>query len=145
MKDLILDNLVLTAVPTAVVDVIWNDVSRVLHRSVLTAGGRFDLNDVRKGIKSGFYDLWVVMEEDRVVAALTTRVVAYPQCKSLALDWIGGSRMREWLPQAQKVMTKFAKENGCIQLEGYGRKGWDRWLRTYGWEPHYIAYKMEIV
>jgi len=77
MKDVILDNLVLTAVPTAVVDVIWNDVSRVLHRSVLTAGGRFDLNDVRKGIKSGFYDLWVVMEEDRVVAALTTRVVAY--------------------------------------------------------------------
>ena len=144
MKDLILDNLVLPAVPTAVVDVIWNDVSRVLHRSVLTAGGRFDLNDVRKGIKSGFYDLWVVMEEDRVVAALTTRVVAYPQCKSLALDWIGGSRMREWLPQAQKVMTKFAKENGCTQLEGYGRKGWDRWLRAYGWEPHYIAYKMEI-
>ena len=145
MKDVILDNLVLTAVPTAVVDVIWNDVSRVLRRSVLTAGGRFDLNDVREGIKSGFYDLWVVMEEDRVVAALTTRVVAYPQCKSLALDWIGGSRMREWLPQAQKVMTKFAKENDCIQLEGYGRKGWDRWLRAYGWEPHYIAYKMEIV
>ena len=82
-------------VPTAVVDVIWNDVSRVLRRSVLTAGGRFELNDVREGIKSGFYGLWVVMEEDRVVAALTTRVVVYPQCKSLAMDWIGGSRMRE--------------------------------------------------
>ena len=144
MKDVVLDNLVLTAVPTAVVDVIWNDVARVLRRSVLTAGGRFELNDVREGIKSGFYGLWVVMEEDRVVAALTTRVVVYPQCKSLAMDWIGGSRMREWLPQAQKVMTKFAKENGCTQLEGYGRKGWDRWLRAYGWEPHYIAYKMEI-
>ncbi len=122
MKDLILDNLVLTAVPTSVVDVIWNDVSRVLRRSVLTADGRFDLNDVRDGIKSGLYGLWVVMEDDKVVAALTTRVVVYPQCKSLAMDWIGGSRMREWLPQAQKVMTKFAKENGCTELEGYGRR-----------------------
>ena len=148
MKDLVLDKLVLTAVPASVIDVIWSDVARVLRGSVSTANGRFDLNDIREGIKSGFYGLWVVMDEDRVVAALTTRIIVYPQCKSLAMDWVGGSRggarMSEWLPKAHKVITKFAKENGCTQIEGYGRKGWNRWLRAYGWEPHYIAYKMEI-
>ena len=54
MKDVVLDNLVLTAVPTAVVDVIWNDVSRVLRRSVLTAGGRFELMEMT-GHGSPFY------------------------------------------------------------------------------------------
>ena len=64
MKDVVLDNLVLTAVPTAVVDVIWNDVSRVLRRSVLTAGGRFELNDVREGINilSVSHWLWIGSE-----------------------------------------------------------------------------------
>jgi hypothetical protein len=41
-------------------------------------------------------------------------------------------------------MEAYARDNGCTHLEGYGRKAWGRWLQKYGWEPEYIAYRMEL-
>ena len=64
--------------------------------------------------------------------------------EALAMDFIGGSKMKEWLPEAQRTLESFAKDNNCSHLEGYGRKAWKRWLDKYGWEPDYIAYRMEI-
>ena len=34
----------------------------------------------------------------------------------------------------------------CIRdsLEGYGRKAWGRLLGKYGWNPDYIAWKMDL-
>jgi len=79
-----------------------------------------------------------------VVAGITTRIIAYPNKKSLAMDWIGGNRMSEWMPLAMEKLTKFAQDCDCCALEGYGRKAWGRVLKRYNWEPDYIAYKMEI-
>mgnify|MGYP001245032423 FL=1 len=84
------------------------------------------------------------MDKDEPVAAITTSIISYPGRKAMAMDWIGGSRMKEWLPEVQKTIEQFAKENKCSHLEGYGRKAWGRWLNKYGWEPDYIAYRMEI-
>jgi hypothetical protein len=41
-------------------------------------------------------------------------------------------------------MERYARDNGCTHIEGYGRKAWGRWLQKYGWKPAYIAYKMEL-
>ena len=62
----------------------------------------------------------------------------------MAMDWIGGKRMMEWLPIAMEKLTSFAKDCGCSHLEGYGRKAWSKILKKYNWEPEYIAYRMEI-
>jgi len=131
-------------VPVDVVPSIWDDVARLLEKSVATAGGRFEVDDVRDRILQGVYLLWVATVDKRIVAALTTRIIEYPRRRALALDWIGGSQMRKWLPLAQKTMADYARLNGCEELEGYGRKEWGRALRAYGWQPHYMAFKMEL-
>ena len=43
-----------------------------------------------------------------------------------------------------QAVLEFAKDNNCTHLEGYGRKAWGRWLGKYGWNPEYIAYRMEL-
>ena len=91
--------------------------------------------------------LWIVVDHDKdddIIAAITTKLIEYPQGRSMAMDWIGGTRMKEWLPMTQEVISRYAKDHNCKYLEGYGRKGWGRWLGKYGWKPDYIAYKMEL-
>ena len=101
--------------------------------------------DVLKGVFDDVYVLWVVMdEEDNIIAAFTTRLLVYPQRKGLALDWVGGTRMKEWEDQLISTMRKYANELGCSHLEGYGRKAWGRALKKYGFYPEYIAYRMEL-
>ena len=83
-------------------------------------------------------------DDDKVIAAFTTRLIVYPQRKALALDWVGGTQMKEWENQLIDTMKRYANKLDCSHLEGYGRKGWGRALKKYGFYPEYIAYRMEL-
>jgi len=131
-------------VPLEVVDAIWGDVVGILEKAVATAKGKFSVVDIYDRIMSQEYVLWVCTVDDKIVAAITTRLIAYPNSMGMAMDWIGGTKMKEWLPIAQDTLEKYGRFNKCSHLEGYGRKAWGRWLQKYGWEPDYIAYRMEL-
>lgn len=131
--------------PSEAVRHVWKDVEKVLKKSVATAQGKSETIDVLAGILTDIYVLWVVMDDDdSIVAAFTTRLLVYPQRKALALDFVGGTRMKEWNDQLIDTMRKYANELGCSHLEGYGRKAWGRSLQKYGFYPEYIAYRMEL-
>lgn len=132
------------AVPPEHVDLVWPDAAPLLAPAIATADGKFAPQDILDTLKTGGLLLWIAADDMVPVAAVTTRIVSYPQCRALAMDWIGGSRMREWLPIAHETLGRYAKLNDCTHLEGYGRKGWERWLRRYGWRPDYIAYRMDL-
>ena len=134
----------ISAVPKETVKYVWKDVERVLEKSVDTAEGKVRLIDVLKGVLDDTYVLWVVFEGEKIIAAITTRIIEYPQRRSMALDWVGGSRMKEWQDMAINTILEFATLNNCQHLEGYGRKAWGRALKKYGFYPEYIAYRMEI-
>lgn len=143
MKDT-LENVDIFYVPTEVVPEIWDIVQEVLEKSIATSHGNFSPHDVLDHIMENYYMLWVATVDGKIVAAMTTRVMEYPNSRSLAVDWIGGSQMHKWLPMFQKMVVDHAKLNGCNQIEGYGRKAWVRWLGKYGYKPNYIAFRMEI-
>ena len=131
--------------PSEAVRHVWKDVEKVLKKSVATAQGKSETIDVLAGILTDIYVLWVVMDDDdSIVAAFTTRLLVYPQRKALALDFVGGTRMKEWNDQLIDTMRKYANELECSHLEGYGRKAWGRSLKKYGFYPEYIAYRMEL-
>ena len=131
--------------PSEAVRHVWKDVEKVLKKSVATGQGKSETIDVLAGILTGIYVLWVVMDDDdSIVAAFTTRLLVYPQRKALALDFVGGTRIKEWNDQLIDTMRKYANELGCSHLEGYGRKAWGRSLKKYGFYPEYIAYRMEL-
>ena len=123
---------------------IWSVVSALLAKAVATAPGKLSVEDVLDGAYNGTYLLWIILIDEKIVATVTTRIIAYPKCRAMALDWIGGERMREWLSPAMRVMKEHALRNNCAHLEGYGREAWDRWGRREGWRPDYVAFKMDL-
>ena len=136
--------MIVTAVPRDALGIVWGDVVRVLNKSVGTSGGKYHIDDIYRDIDSDQVGLWLVLDKKDVVAAFTTRIIPYPGRRAMALDWVGGSRMAEWLPMVLETIEKYAKESWCQHLEGYGRKAWGRYLEKYGWKPEYIAYRMEL-
>lgn len=136
--------MMITAVPREALGIVWGDVARLMNKTIDTSKGKYHMDDLYHGINSGLYGLWLIMEGEEAIAAITTRIIHYPGKKAMAMDWIGGSRMGEWLPIAMETLAKYSRESGCDHLEGYGRKAWERWLSRYGWKPEYIAYRMEL-
>ena len=135
-----------STVPKEAVKHVWSDVEELLKKSVAdTSRGKIDLIDILNGILTDVYVLWVVLDdEDKMIAAITTRIATYPRRKSMVLDFVGGSKLNEWKDIVIETIGRFAKENDCQHLEGYGRKGWERALRGNGFYSEYIAYRMEL-
>lgn len=132
-------------VPQEAIGSVWKDVDGILKRAVDTVKDKSEVIDILTGVYEGMYALWVVMnEDDKIVAAFTTRLIQYPRRRALALDWVGGTQMKEWEDQLIDTMKRYGNELGCSHLEGYGRKGWGRALKKYGFYPEYIAYRMEL-
>ena len=102
--------------PQEAVGSVWKDVDGILKRAVETVNDKSNVIDVLDGVFDGTYVLWVV----------------------------GGTQMKEWEDQLIDTMKRYANELGCSHLEGYGRKGWGRALKKYGFYPEYIAYRMEL-
>ena len=132
-------------VPQEAIGSVWKDVDEILKRAVDTVKDKSEVIDILTGIYEGMYVLWVVMnEDDKIIAAFTTRLIQYPRRRALALDWVDGTQMKEWEDQLIDTMKRYGNELGCSHLEGYGRKGWGRALKKYGFYPEYIAYRMEL-
>ena len=133
-----------SAVPSPAVGHIWSTVEPMLTRAVETSGGRFTIASVLHDILSGAIALWVVLDGEDIVAALTTRVSDLPGARVLVMDWIAGDRMKEWLPLAQETLMRYGREYGCTEMHGAGRRGWERVLGAHGWKPAYTAYRMDL-
>jgi hypothetical protein len=137
-------NLSIIPIPQHLVDLIWDETKEYLEEAIKTSRGKFTIDDVRQGIDSGIYVLWAVMDGEDVIAAITTRIIEYPNCRAMALDWIGGKRMKEWIGMSNEVMIDHARANNCTHMEGYGRPAWIRWNGKYGWKEDYTSFRLEV-
>jgi len=126
------------------VDVLWPEVVRMLEPAVETSKGKFSIDDIRGEIGRGDLVLWVILSDKTPAAFYTTRLIEYPNRRAMAVDWLGGSKILSWRDAALDEMEKHARANNCQHLEGYGRLAWGRMLKRRGWEPEYVAYRMEL-
>ena len=78
--------MIFSAVPKQVIDIVWDDVVKILEPAVKTAKGKLSVKDVYEYVSEGFYELWVVMDGKKMIAVVTTRVIEYPERRALAMD-----------------------------------------------------------
>jgi hypothetical protein len=132
------------AVPPNRVETIWPLAKPHLKRAAMVTNGVFSIDDIERSVFGKEVILWVVMQGGVVIAALTTRVMQYPSRKALAIDWVGGSKIKEWMGDCHSMLVDFAKKSECSHLEGYGVRAWGRLLSDRGWKQAYITYRMEL-
>lgn len=124
---------------------IWRLVAPLLSPAIDVTGGRTDMGEVFRRLRAGQHILWVARDDDGpVVAAFTTRVAQYPLKRMLVVDACGGSEMGEWLAVVVDTFRRFARDSGLDGVEMYGRAGWARALRRYGWRSPLVLCEIDV-
>ena len=82
-------------VPVEKLDDMWSEISVELQKPVEITPNKVDLESVLDHAKKGVYLIWTVLEGEKVVSVVTTRIIDYPRGKSMAMDFVGGTRMKE--------------------------------------------------
>jgi hypothetical protein len=125
MKDVV-QQIQITVVPPAVVDVVWPDAKEMLLRAVEATRGVYDIDSVERGLASGEFVLWLVLDGTKPIAALTTRICDYPTAAvwrltgSAALAWPSGYRWRNrsWSSMLRTTAALISK--GMVAKHGGG-------------------------
>lgn len=104
------------------------------------AFGRFLPHDVLAALAKGHAKLWISWDEEARVAeaAMVTEILAFPRCRECHVMLIGGRNMDRWLEPFFATLEAYARAQGCAQVSGMGRRGWERVMarlpgyRTFG-------------
>ena len=119
----------------------WEEVVPLLARVVPHTEGELEPDDYIEPLTHGDMQLWVVIENKHVNAALVTQIVPYPQKKVLRLISLAGEDFQE-IKDFLEMVEVFALKNECSALEMWGRKGWKKLLSD--WKDSYIVYTKDL-
>jgi hypothetical protein len=135
-----------TAIHPQLLPHVWAHIAPLLDKAISLTPKLIDLDTVYEGALADVYVVWAAIDDEtnEFVGAVTTRIVKYPKSDALAMDFLGGTRMKEWLHLAQEAVEEHANRNNCKYLEAYGRKAWSRYLEPFGWDQAYTTYKKEL-
>lgn len=133
----------LQGIPAQCVPNVWATVAPMLKLAVERGQKDFLLEDVLALIMSREMQLWIWVEELKIVACCVTQLVNYPQRKVCQLPYIAGSGMKRFL-QCEEQFITWAKAHGCTQLEGFDRGGWLRVLNSRKWFKVYTTIRKDI-
>lgn len=84
------------------------------------------IDDLHGMIAAGECNLWVAGRGKEIIGAFVTHAVVYPRGRSIKAWLMAGKDMDEWAQPFFEKMKRHAKRNGCVFLEGCGRKGWTK-------------------
>ena len=109
----------------------WKDVEPLIDKVIPFMHGRANKADIVKNIAGGHEQLWVIDDDEKVIAIGVTSIEHRSQMSILNVSYIGGSRIDEWVEELFDLFCQFGVEKGCSIVECCGRKGWSKIAERY--------------
>jgi hypothetical protein len=108
----------------------WLDVKPMLAKATIRSDGDFTPHDVFKDLVMNNMQLFIWRVNGKIEAACVVQIYIRNNKKICSMPLIAGKSMQDWL-KVEDQLIKFAKQQGCCQLEGYCRDGWLRVLKNW--------------
>jgi hypothetical protein len=106
----------------------WPHVAPLLKAAVThTDLSRFD--EIERDVLAGRSLLWLAWSGE-IEAAATTSLIETNKSKVCVLTACGGNDMHRWVALLETIEV-YARAEGCNRMRIFGRKGWQRVLKTY--------------
>ena len=117
---------------------VWPVVAPLIERSIEFSDGKFSLADVHRFLEEQTCQLWLIYSAARLAGALVTQIINYPQDRRLLFLFCAGVEADKWL-HLSEVIKSYAREHGCSCVEIYGRPGWVKKMRPFGFRPIHVV------
>ena len=125
------------------IDSVWEKVSPMLNKALRYSFGKYTTESIREFLKGEQMQLWVGIDYYEIRAFTITQIVNYPGKKILIIMFAGGSDLSGWLSYIE-ILKRFAKKKGCDGIEIYGRNGWVKKLKPFGYVHIHNVYRQEL-
>lgn len=114
------------AIPAPATVAAWPEAIKHLAEPIALSRGCYEPEDVFGYCQKGDMQLWLVAEDEAVLAACVTEIVNYPRKRVVRAVFCGGREMSKWLGLMDSTLEGWSKGWGCTGIELLGRRGWSR-------------------
>jgi|TARA_B100001094_G_scaffold64951_1_gene60958 hypothetical protein len=131
---------------------LWPTLEPQIQKSLDHGEGEYSTFDIFRKALDNLMQIWVTVGADNELNCVTvTQVSVYPEYKSLQILCLTviNQTVNDMKDQFH-CLEDFAKQNGCSSLRVWGRKGWERKLRSLKskqgneFKTRYYVYSQEI-
>jgi hypothetical protein len=133
-----------SAVPTEYINTCWSQVEEFLEGAADYTHGRFTLGNIYDRIVEDGYQLWVAIDEEKIIGAVVTNVTTDPQKKVLAMPYCGGVELHKWKDPMLALLRRFAADVGCEAIEATARKGWAKVFKDDGYQERWVTFELPL-
>ncbi len=137
MEDLGSSSVKIWRIDKVALDMFWPEVEQLLEKypggiTIYAAPA-----DIKQAVFNGSLDLFVAVEEDKVLLAGLTCFQGSTN-KYLEILWIGGRNFKKIQRLALERMELWAALHGARSIVGGGRRGWTKVLEEIGFKFHRV-------
>lgn len=122
-----------------------DDVWELARKHIARANGKiesgFSVDDLKQKIVNGKNQLWWINDGQ---AAAITAIINLPLFRLVRVTYLGGAYMHEWMDEFAQTIERFGRDNDCKYFEASGRKGWARFLNSYGADLEYVVLRKKL-
>lgn len=118
------------------IKILWSILKPYFQSAIDRCQSGLDPDQIRSWALEGRRLIWIVTENERLLAALCGGTREYPGGLIVYVDQIGGQSLETWLVDCLGELEAKSREFGADILEiNEGRMGWERRLRGLGYRP----------
>jgi hypothetical protein len=130
-------------------DEYWNLVDFMLREGLKYDGEPMSISDLKKLIKEGQMQLFVMFGSDdsvqyKVFGVCVTRITVLPNFNQCEVILLKGEKRELWQDDLANTIELLAKSAGCKRIAVHARPGWQPFLKTKGWGVKRYLYTKEI-
>lgn len=114
-------------------DSAWPIAAPWLMQAIGEADTWRDVDHLRQEILRGNAHLWMFQDKKTkdVLVVIVTEAIMLGGKPCLVIRWLGGADMQKWLDDIA-IIERWAAVQGFHKVEVWGRPGWQRMLKPYG-------------
>ena len=122
----------------------WGDLKDYVNESLIHGIGDVTAHDLFIECLQNISQCWVLEDEDELVGVAITRILRYTKYSELVIVTTTTDNWFEVGPRVLEDIEQFARDVDCKYTSLYGRKGWVRALKKYGYEQPYTILMKEV-
>jgi hypothetical protein len=130
--------------PAPISDAHWNATLQWVEKALKRGKSLEDAASYRSAIDSGKRQLWQLETDGNITGVVITEVFSHPDGETVALPVTAGIGMARSLEAVLSTIEWWARDIGAKRLEGNGRFGWVRVLKSKGWKPVQVQIAKEL-
>ena len=123
---------------------VWGIVSELLEPACDRSFKQDTIETLRRSLMSGKDGLFIVLDENDVIGAVTYTVTDYDTgLRILDINYAGGVAMDSQMGVVISMFRHLQASLMCDRIRITGRKGWIRYMKQFGFTDTHYSVEME--